>query len=138
MAQIVEPVRAGQPGLVGQDVNARVVKPAHQRHLPVVPAGEDHDVARPLRQEALERSVAGADDGTPGGRPIPPAVEGVDQAEEVVQLRARGRIDEDLLSHARMALAQRERGVEMPGIQKREDEDGLQSAHSIPPPLLVA
>ena len=120
VAQVVEPVPSGQPGLVGEDMKARVVKPADQRHLPVVPAGEDHDVARSLRQEAVERSGAGADDGTPGGGPLRPAVEGVDQGEEVIQLRPRGRIDEDLLAHARMPLTQRERRVEVTGIEERE------------------
>src|SRR6266545_3872462 len=73
--------------------------------LAISMAGERHDLTRPLRQQALERAAAAADDRPPGGRPRGPAVERVDQGQEVVHLRSLRGIDEDLLAHAGIALA---------------------------------
>ena len=120
VAEIVEPIRPRQPGLVGEDVKARVVKPPHHRHLPIVSAREDDDVTRPVRDEPLERAIARPDDRLPGRGVFRAAVERVDEGEEIVELRSRRRVDEDLLAHVRMRRAQSQRGVEVAGLEEGE------------------
>jgi hypothetical protein len=117
---VVEAFRSSQPGLVGEHVQARVVKPSHQRDLPVVASREDHHLARPIRQQALERPISRAHHRAPRRRALQPSVEGLDQREKVVELTAGRRVDEDLVADARVALAQGERGMEMAGIEERE------------------
>ena len=65
-------------------------------------------------------SRAGADDRPPRRGPLRPTVERGDQGEEVVELGAGGRVDEDLVADTRMSLAQGERGVEVAGVEEGE------------------
>ena len=117
---------AREPGLVGQHVERGVVQPSREGHLAIVAAGQDHDVAGPIVQERRERIVARPDDRLPRRWPLGPTIERLDQRQELGKLSAAagpvgGRcVHHDLVAHERMALAQRERGVEMPGVQKYE------------------
>ena len=115
MAEIIERVRAGHPGLVGQDVKAGVVQPTDRRQLAVVPAGEHHHVAGPLGHQALERPLAGSDVHAPGGGALGALVERVDQGEEIVQLGALRGVHHQVVPDLRVPVAEGERGVEVAG-----------------------
>ncbi len=132
VTDVVEALRPDQPGLVGEHVEACVVKPSHQRDLPVVAAGEDDDVARPIGEQAIERPVARTHHRPPGRRPLRATVERVDQREEIVQLRAGRRVDVDLVAHAGMTLPQRERGVEVARVEEGEGVHWRHYRRSIP------
>jgi len=102
------------------------VKPACQSHLAVVLPGEDHHVAGPIVQELAKRIVARVDDRLPRGRALGPPIEGLDQRQELGELAAaagrvgRPGVHRDLVAHERMALAQRQRSVEMPGLEEHQ------------------
>jgi hypothetical protein len=96
------------------------VKTAHGRHLPVVAPGEDDELARTLRDQLVERVVTGAEN-RPPRRGLPGApIEGLDESEEVVELRSPPRVDEDLVGDPRMTRAESKRSVEVARLEEAE------------------
>ena len=117
---------AREPGLVGQHVERGVVKPAREGHLAVVPAGQDHDVAGPIVQELAERIVARADDRLPRRWTLGPAIEGLDQRQELGELSAATGPSEASRTPTIWSRTSGwrsrsvERGVEMPGVEEHQ------------------
>ena len=95
------------------ETTASVVELPSERHLAVVPAGENGHVARPVFQKTRERIGIRAYDRLPPRRALGPTVERLDQGQELGELRAPGGrgVHHDLVAHERVALTQRERGV---------------------------
>jgi hypothetical protein len=120
VAEIVEAVRLRHPRLVREHVEARVVKTAHGRHLPVVPPGEDGDLARAIRDQLVEWAVRCSENRAPGRGLSRTPVEGLDEGEEVVELRPRPRVDEDLIGDPRLTRTESERSVEVARLEEAE------------------
>jgi hypothetical protein len=101
-------------------VETRVVKTAHGRHLPVVAPGEDDELAGTLRDQLVERAVTGSENRPPRRGLLGAPIEGLDEREEVVELRSRPRVDEDLVADPRMTRAESEGGVEVARLEEAE------------------
>jgi hypothetical protein len=128
--------RGRDPRLVGQHVQAGVVEPTGERHLAVVLPGQDDHVAGPLTRQPAERVGAGAHHGSPPGRTLRPAIEGLHQGEELDGL-LRG-IDDDLVAHEGVALAEREGRVEVAGFEEGQRVHGAGRDRRAPGPQCSA
>ena len=120
VTELVEVARLRHPGLVGELVETRVVKTAHGRHLPVVAPGEDDELAGTLRDQIVERAVTGSENRPPRRGLLGAPIEGLDEGEEVVELRSRPRVDEDLVGDPRMTRAESKRSVEVARLEEAE------------------
>ncbi len=98
----------------------------NQGHLLVVPAGKDHDLAGPLRQQLLQIVRSAIHIQRPVGRIHRTVVEGMNQPHEVIHVRPVLGEHMDVVVDQRMALAQSQRGVEVAGV---EDDQGLLFTH---------
>ena len=119
-AKILEVVRVHEPGLVGQHVKAGLVQPPDGARLAAIPAGEHDDVAASLADQPRERVAVAHHRRAPARGRLGPPVEALDQREEIAQVGAVRRVDEDLVGDARIGGAQRQRGVEVPGVEKEQ------------------
>src|SRR5438309_11768425 len=89
------------------------MQPSYGARLAPVPAREDHHVSTSLFDEPPERVIGRRHDGTPARRVRGTPVEALDEGEEITQLGALLRVDEDLVGCARLRRAQRQGGVEV-------------------------
>jgi hypothetical protein len=103
-------------------VETRVVKTAHGRHLPIIAPGEEDELAGTLREQIIERVVTGSENRPPRRGLLGAPIERLDESEEVVELRSRPRVDEDLVGDPRMTRAESKRGVE---VARLEDAEGV-------------
>jgi hypothetical protein len=117
---VLEILGLHEPRLVGEHVEARLVQAAHGARLAAVPAREHDHVAAPLADEAVERIVGDDHEGTPAGGLLRAPVEALDEREKVPQLTALARVDDDLVGRAGLRHAQRERGVEVAGVEEEQ------------------
>ena len=115
-----------QPGLVAQHAKTLRMQQMNERHFLVVPAGDDHDLSRPLRDKLLQIIGTAIDVQRPARRVHRAIVEGVNQAHEVVHVRSVFGEDMNVVVDQRMALAQRQRGVE---VARVEDDQGMLLTH---------
>src|SRR6266478_7997489 len=96
------------------------MKPSYGACLAPVPAREDHHVSTSLFDEPPERIIGRRHDGTPARRVRGAPVEALDEGEEVTQLGALVRVDEDLVGRARLRHAQGQGGVEVPRVEEEQ------------------
>jgi len=113
-------------------VQAGGVKPAHHPRLAAIPPGQHHHVARPLDEELVEGVGGEPDPGPPGGGALRAGVEALDERQEVVQLRPRGRVDEDLGRNRGVGRPQGQRRVEVAGLEEGQGVHGRSLAHWTP------
>ena len=92
----------------------------HGARLAAVAAREHHHVTASLVEEALERVVGHHHGGPPARRPLGASIEPVDKCQEVVELPALARVDDDLVGRARLGNAKGQRGVEMAGLEEEQ------------------
>src|SRR5215470_2037616 len=100
------------------------MQPSYGARLAPVPAREDHYVSASLFDELPQRVIGRLHDGTPARGVRGTAVEALDEGEEVTQLGALVRVDEDLVGHARLRHAKGQGGVEVARVQKEQRVDG--------------
>ena len=119
-AHVVQIIGAHEPRLVGEDVEAGVVQAADRPRLAAIPAGEDDDVTATLIDQSRARVPRGDDVDTPPCRILRPAVEPLDERQEITPLRAVRRVHDHVVVDARMRHAQRQRRVEMARVQDEQ------------------
>src|SRR5205823_6695942 len=95
-------------------------QPSYGARLAPVPAREDHHVSTPLVDEPPERVIGRRHDGAPARRVRGTAVEALNEGEEVTQLGALVRVDEDLVGRARLPHAQGQGAVEVAGVEEEQ------------------
>jgi hypothetical protein len=100
------------------------VEPAHEPDLFPSFSSEDRDVAAPFGDELLEGIIPPTHEWPPARGPLPTPVEALDQREELRELRPVVGIHRDLVADERVTLAQRERRVEMSGVEERQRVNG--------------
>ena len=116
----------GQPRLVREHVEPRRVQPRDRAELGLVAAGEDDGPTAPLLDERPLGVGGLVDLHCPVGRVGGAGVEGADQGDERVALRAGGRVEVDAPVHAGVPDPQGEGRVEMAGF---EEEQGVHGAY---------
>src|SRR5438045_9577284 len=100
------------------------MQPSYGARLAPVPAREDHHVSTSLVDEPPERVIGRRHDGTPARRVRGTAVEALNEGEEVTQLGALVRVDEDLVGRARLRHAQGQGGVEVARVEEEQRMHG--------------
>ena len=96
------------------------MQPSYGARLASVLAREDHHISTSLVDEPLERVIGRRHDETPARGVRGAAVEALDEGEEVTQLGALARVDEDLFGRARLRHAQGQGRVEMARVQEEQ------------------
>jgi hypothetical protein len=105
-------------------VEPRVVQASHGSRLAPVPAREHHHVTAALAKEALERIVRLHHGGPPAGRLLGASVEPVHEGQEIPELPAVARVNNDLVGRTRLADAKSQRGVEVAGLEEEQPVHG--------------
>src|SRR6267143_7309275 len=100
------------------------MQPSYGARLAPVPARENHHVSTPLFDEPPERVIDCPHDGTPAGRVRGTAVEALNEGEEVTQLGALVRVDENLVGRTRLRHAQGQGGVEVARVEEEQRVHG--------------
>jgi hypothetical protein len=96
------------------------MQPPYGARLAPVPAREDHHVSTSLFDEPTERIIGRRHDRTPARRVRGTAVEAFDEGEEITQLGAVMRVDEDIVGRARLRHAQGQGGVEVARVEEEQ------------------
>jgi hypothetical protein len=96
------------------------MQPSYGAGLAAVPARENHHVSTAFFHEPPKRVIGRRHDGTPARRVRGTAVEALDEGEEITQLGALVRVDEDLVGCARLRHAQGQGRVEVAGVEEEQ------------------
>ncbi len=112
--------RTDQPGLVSEHRELLGVQVVNRAHLRVVLSRVDDDLARALTAKALEKVRAFVDAQVPACRIDGALIESLHDAQKAFQVCALLGIDVNVVCEERMWLAQRERGMEVAGVQDHQ------------------
>ena len=135
--EIRESRTVSEPGFVGQYMEPCRVQAGDGAELRLVPPRKDDDVPAPLLDQCPLRGGGLVHPDVPVRRPVVPRVERTDQSDEGVALQAGTGVEMDGGVDPGVLDAQRERGVEVAGLEKEErvhDRRSLIGGRDVRPP----